>query len=194
MYLQNVYSSRFPDQQAVAVALMTAGHLLAGKGMCRVHGGGFAGTIQAFVPTEDAEEFRKALLAVFEVPDAESAGYPVEGIGLERHLEGIGLQEFYTVMDAFVGGFTHEGLHHSGRYIYAGDPASGLHGLCYGNGAVTGAACHVQDLLLGAVHNFLEGLFPPDIVNTQGHKVVKAVVGRRDVIEHLLYFLFLWHN
>ena len=58
MYLQNVYSSRFPEQQAVAVALMTAGHLLAGKGMCRVHGGGFAGTIQAFVPTEDAEEFR----------------------------------------------------------------------------------------------------------------------------------------
>jgi hypothetical protein len=118
----------------------------------------------------------------------------VEGIGLERHLEGIGLQEFYTVMDAFVGGFTHEGLHHSGRYIYAGDPASGLHGLGNGYGAVTGAACHVQDLLLGAVHNLLEGLLPPDIVNTQGHKVVKAVVGRRDVIEHLLYFLFLWHN
>ena len=64
MYLQNVYSSRFPDQQAVAVALMTAGHLLAGKGMCRVHGGGFAGTIQAFVPTEDAEEFRRNMDSV----------------------------------------------------------------------------------------------------------------------------------
>ena len=67
-------------------------------------------------------------------------------------------------------------------------------GFCQGYGAVTGAACHVQDLLLGAVHNLLEGLLPPDIVNTQGHKVVKAVVGRSDVIEHLLYFLFLWHN
>ena len=64
MYLQNVYSSRFPEQQAVAVALMTAGHLLAGKGMCRVHGGGFAGTIQAFVPTEDAEEFRRNMDSV----------------------------------------------------------------------------------------------------------------------------------
>ena len=63
MYLQNVYSSRFPEQQAV-VALMTAGHLLAGKGMCRVHGGGFAGTIQAFVPTEDAEEFRRNMDSV----------------------------------------------------------------------------------------------------------------------------------
>ena len=64
MYLQNVYSSRFPDQQAVAVALMAAEHLLAGKGMCRVHGGGFAGTIQAFVPTEDAEAFRRDMDSV----------------------------------------------------------------------------------------------------------------------------------
>ena len=47
MYLQNVYSSRFPE-----------------KGMCRVHGGGFAGTIQAFVPTEDAEEFRRNMDSV----------------------------------------------------------------------------------------------------------------------------------
>ena len=64
MYLQNVYSSRFPEQQAVAVALMAAEHLLAGKGMCRVHGGGFAGTIQAFVPAEDAEAFRRDMDSV----------------------------------------------------------------------------------------------------------------------------------
>ena len=64
MYLQNVYSSRFPDQQAVAIALMAAEHLLAGKGMCRVHGGGFAGTIQAFVPAADAEAFRRDMDSV----------------------------------------------------------------------------------------------------------------------------------
>ena len=64
MYLQNVYSSRFPEQQAVAIALMAAEHLLAGKGMCRVHGGGFAGTIQAFVPAEDAEAFRRDMDSV----------------------------------------------------------------------------------------------------------------------------------
>ena len=58
MYLQNVYSSRFPEQQAVAVALMTAEHLLGGEGACRVHGGGFAGTIQAFVPADQVEAFR----------------------------------------------------------------------------------------------------------------------------------------
>ena len=64
MYLQNVYSSRFPEQQAVAVALMTAEHLLAGNGVCRVHGGGFAGTIQAFVPSENVESFRQDIDAV----------------------------------------------------------------------------------------------------------------------------------
>ena len=64
MYLQNVYSNRFPDQQAVAVALMTAEKLLGGRGVCRVHGGGFAGTIQAFVPEEAAEAFRRGMDAV----------------------------------------------------------------------------------------------------------------------------------
>ena len=57
MYLQNVYSPRFPDQQAVAVALMAAEQMLRGRGICRVHGGGFAGTIQAFVPEDMAEAF-----------------------------------------------------------------------------------------------------------------------------------------
>ena len=64
MYLQNVFSPRFPDQQAVAVALMSAEHILGGRGICRVHGGGFAGTIQAFVPEEMAEEFRRKMEAV----------------------------------------------------------------------------------------------------------------------------------
>ena len=64
MYLQNVYSSRFPEQQAVAVALMTAEHILGGEGGCRVHGGGFAGTIQAFVPVQKVESFRREIDAV----------------------------------------------------------------------------------------------------------------------------------
>jgi galactokinase len=63
MYLQNVYSSRFPNRQAVAVALMTAENILGDQGICRVHGGGFAGTIQAFVPTGEVEEFRRRIEA-----------------------------------------------------------------------------------------------------------------------------------
>lgn len=61
MYLQNVYSNRLPRQQAVAVALMTAERLLNGKGAFRVHGGGFAGTIQAFVPNAMLDEFKAGM-------------------------------------------------------------------------------------------------------------------------------------
>ena len=43
----------------MAVALTVAEKALNGKGACRVHGGGFAGTIQAFVPLEDVSAFKK---------------------------------------------------------------------------------------------------------------------------------------
>ena len=56
-YLQNVATYRDPREQPVAVALARAQHLLAGRGAYRVHGGGFAGTIQAFVPEDLLEEF-----------------------------------------------------------------------------------------------------------------------------------------
>lgn len=48
--LQNIYSDRTPQKQALAVALTAAAHILSGEGAVRVHGGGFAGTIQAYVP------------------------------------------------------------------------------------------------------------------------------------------------
>ncbi|HIV68240.1 MAG TPA: galactokinase [Candidatus Butyricicoccus stercorigallinarum] len=63
MYLQNIYSSRMPDHQAVSIALMTAERLLGGRGAFRVHGGGFAGTIQAFVPNDLLEEFKTGIEA-----------------------------------------------------------------------------------------------------------------------------------
>ena len=44
---------------AVTIALCET--LLAGRGACRVHGGGFAGTAQAYVPLEQAESFRKQM-------------------------------------------------------------------------------------------------------------------------------------
>ena len=48
----------------LAVALALADHLLDGRGACRVHGGGFAGTIQAFVPMDMLEDFRAGMEAV----------------------------------------------------------------------------------------------------------------------------------
>lgn len=50
--LQNVYSASSPRQQPVAAGLAVSGHILGGRGACRVHGGGFAGTIQAYVPED----------------------------------------------------------------------------------------------------------------------------------------------
>lgn len=64
MYLQNVIPEGRTAHQEVAFALALAKHLLGGHGACRVHGGGFAGTIQAFVPNEQLEEFRGGIEAV----------------------------------------------------------------------------------------------------------------------------------
>ncbi len=57
MYLQNVIPAGYKAHQDVAVALALAEHYLGGRGACRVHGGGFAGTIQAFVPYDILDAF-----------------------------------------------------------------------------------------------------------------------------------------
>ena len=61
MYLQNVIPAGYKEHQDVAIALAVCEHLLNGKGAYRVHGGGFAGTVQAFVPFEILEEFREGI-------------------------------------------------------------------------------------------------------------------------------------
>ena len=57
MYLQNVIPAGYKAHQDVAVALALCEHFLAGRGAYRVHGGGFAGTVQAFVPYDMLDEF-----------------------------------------------------------------------------------------------------------------------------------------
>ena len=61
MYLQNVIPSGYTAHQDVAVALCLCAHALNGRGAYRVHGGGFAGTVQAFVPYDLLEQFVKTL-------------------------------------------------------------------------------------------------------------------------------------
>lgn len=65
MYNQNVYTCIKPASQPVSLALALCGEILSGKGAYRVHGGGFAGTIQAFVPMNLLDEFKKKMCAVF---------------------------------------------------------------------------------------------------------------------------------
>jgi len=57
MYLQNVIPAGYKEHQDVALALAMCEHFLAGKGAYRGHGGGFAGTVQAFVPFEILDSF-----------------------------------------------------------------------------------------------------------------------------------------
>ena len=65
-YLQNVFAPKNPSEQGVSLALCVAeSYLKNKKAAWRVHGGGFAGTIQAFVPTPHADGFASAIDAVF---------------------------------------------------------------------------------------------------------------------------------
>lgn len=65
-YLQNVYTTKNLTEQGLSLALCLAEGYLAGKRAAwRVHGGGFAGTIQAFVPTEEVAGFRTLMDSVF---------------------------------------------------------------------------------------------------------------------------------
>jgi len=64
-YLQNVYSMSDLSHQNVSLALCISEMVIKGKGVCRVHGGGFAGTIQAFVKNESAMDYKKRMDDVF---------------------------------------------------------------------------------------------------------------------------------
>ena len=63
-YLQNVIPAGYKEHQEVGVTIAAAKHLLGGKGAVRVHGGGFAGTVQAFVPVELLAGFKANMEAI----------------------------------------------------------------------------------------------------------------------------------
>ncbi len=62
--LENV-SPEDPANRSLAFSIAYAKHLLNGKGACRVQGGGFAGTAEAFVPDDEVEEFSRRFTEVF---------------------------------------------------------------------------------------------------------------------------------
>jgi galactokinase len=64
-YLQNIYSSKDVNHQNVSIALAVSDSVLGENGVSRVHGGGFAGTIQAFVKNDAVKEYKAAMDGVF---------------------------------------------------------------------------------------------------------------------------------
>lgn len=65
MLNQNVYTPKNPTEQKLSLALAVSEDILKGKGAWRVHGGGFAGTIQAFVPDSLLEKYKNAMESIF---------------------------------------------------------------------------------------------------------------------------------
>ena len=64
-FLQNVYTNHDVQHQNVSIALAVSETVLGNNGVCRVHGGGFAGTIQAFVKKESVAEYKAVMDKVF---------------------------------------------------------------------------------------------------------------------------------
>lgn len=64
-YLQNIFAAKDPAGEGLVIGLYMSESILKGRGAVRVHGGGFAGTIQAFVPTDLLEEYSAKMEAVF---------------------------------------------------------------------------------------------------------------------------------
>lgn len=65
-YLQNVWTPRDVTHQATSLALLISDRFLKGRrGASRIQGGGFAGTIEAFIPEEDSGEYRETMEKVF---------------------------------------------------------------------------------------------------------------------------------
>ncbi|MEG0470427.1 MAG: galactokinase, partial [Longicatena sp.] len=64
-FLQNVYSLQIVSEQNISVALAASEQVLNGAGASRVHGGGFAGTIQAFVPEELLCAYKEQMETIF---------------------------------------------------------------------------------------------------------------------------------
>lgn len=82
-YLQNVYTPANVREQGIALALALTEGYLEGKGaVCRVHGGGFAGTIQVFLKKEDVEGYISYMDSVF--GDGSAAELNIRPVGATK--------------------------------------------------------------------------------------------------------------
>lgn len=64
-YLQNLYSTSDTSEQGLSLAIALTKQFLGDEGACRVHGGGFAGTIQCYIPNEKITDYKQMIEDVF---------------------------------------------------------------------------------------------------------------------------------
>jgi galactokinase len=79
MYCQNCFSNKYPHVQGISIGLALSQYVLNGKGAYRVHGGGFAGTIQAFVPLDLVPHYVDELSKVFGIGSCHTISIRTEG-------------------------------------------------------------------------------------------------------------------
>ena len=60
-----MYSPKNPSEQAISLALALTKQFLNGRGAFRVHGGGFAGTIQCYIPNKMFDDYKHMIESVF---------------------------------------------------------------------------------------------------------------------------------
>lgn len=84
--LQNLYPCRDAGAQAIPLAIMMSRRILQDTGAVRVHGGGFAGTIQAFVPQDQVDAYRNEMERLFGTGSCHIMRIrPVGGVELTKH-------------------------------------------------------------------------------------------------------------
>ncbi|MBR4910467.1 MAG: galactokinase [Clostridia bacterium] len=64
-YLQNLYSNSAVSEQGLCLAIALTRQFLGRKGACRVHGGGFAGTVQCYIPDDAFDDYKSMIESVF---------------------------------------------------------------------------------------------------------------------------------
>ena len=64
-YLQNLYSTSAVNEQGLSLAIALTKQFLGDEGACRVHGGGFAGTIQCYIPTSRLDDYKVMIEKAF---------------------------------------------------------------------------------------------------------------------------------
>ncbi len=64
-YLQNIYSPKATTEQGIALAYMMTQDFLKGEGAFRVQGGGFAGTLEAYIPCDRTDDYSRHMEKLF---------------------------------------------------------------------------------------------------------------------------------
>ena len=151
-----------------------------GDGPCELH------DAQMAFWAQDAAHLAQTSLQFLEVSDAESRRDGIEGVVGKRERQAIFFGEGDDVLKMFILHFLLAHTHHALRDVGTNEPV-GLQHFCGEDGEVARTGGNVEHLLRPEGLEAADGLATPAAVDVPREAVVQAVVGGRDVVEHLLH-------